>query len=119
VPYSDKRSRTGFWSGDIALFIVDGDFIKFNVYSQYARSMNTGGWGYSVPGLRITFVDIVELYGDYRQQSDKFIFGYYNDTYDLERAKYVSDPLNNLYVVTKKDRLEEAERLRVILEDLR
>ncbi|HON16242.1 MAG TPA: hypothetical protein PLA51_07155 [Spirochaetota bacterium] len=112
VPYSDKRSRTGFWSGDAALLIIDGDFVKFNVYSQYAQSMNTGGWGYSAPGLRITFVDIIELYGDYRQQSDKFIFGYYNDTYDLERAKYVSDGSNNLYVVTKKDRLEEAERLK-------
>ncbi len=48
-----------------------------------------------------------EIYGDYRQQSDDFIFGYYNDTYDLEQAKYVKD-VTDLYVTTKKYKLNQA-----------
>lgn len=112
VPYSNKRSRTGFWAGDIGIRIFDNDFFKLDVYSQYAKSMNTGGWGYTLPGIKLTFGNILEIYGDYRQQSDKFLFGYYNDTYDLERAKYVNDGAGNLYVTTKKDQLKQAEKLR-------
>jgi len=110
--YGNQRSRTGFWAGDAGLLVINGDFIKFNIYSQYAKSMNTGGWGFTVPGARLSFGNILEVYGDYRQQSDEFIFGYYNDTYDLERAKYVDDGTGNLYAVTKKDRLESAEKLK-------
>ena len=110
--YGNQRSRTGFWAGDIGLLIINGDFIKFNIYSQYARSMNTGGWGFTVPGAKLSFGNILEIYGDYRQQSDEFIFGYYNDTYDLERAKYVDDGAGELYAVTKKERLESAEKLK-------
>jgi hypothetical protein len=113
--YGNQRSRTGFWAADAGVLVINGDFIKFNIYSQYARSMNTGGWGFTAPGAKLSFGDVIEIYGDYRQQSDDFIFGYYNDTYDLERAKYVdegtsSDP--NLVAHTKKESLKAAEKLK-------
>jgi len=106
----DKRSRTGFWAADAGLKIVDFDFLHIDIYSQFSRSMNTDGWGYTAPGIRITGGTLFEIYADYRQQSDKFIFGYYNDTYDLERAKYIDDGTGTgkLKIVTKKDKLEAA-----------
>ena len=106
--YSDERSRTGFWGVDAGLKLVDSDFFDLDIYSQFSKSLNTDGWGFTAPGIRITAGSIFEIYADYRQQSDEFIFGYYNDTYDLERAKYVDDGSGNLYVVTKKDKLKAA-----------
>lgn len=106
--YSDERSRTGFWAADAGLRLIDAEYFKVDIYSQFSQSVNTGGWGYTAPGLRISGGKLFEIYGDYRQQSDDFIFGYYNDTYDLERAKYVSDEFDNLYVTTKKDKLNAA-----------
>lgn len=115
VDYGNQRSRTGFWAGDAGLRLINGDFVKFDIYTQYARSMNTGGWGFTAPGVKLSFGNVLEIYGDYRQQSEDFIFGYYNDTYDLERAKYVDEgvaPAVRLVAHTKKEKLEAAEKLK-------
>ncbi len=106
--YSTHRSMTGFWAVDAGLKLIDSDFFDVDLYSQFSKSFNTGGWGYTAPGIKLTGGKLFEIYGDYRQQSDDFIFGYYNDTYDLERAKYVSDAAGNLSVDTKKDKLNKA-----------
>ena len=110
--YSNQRSRTGFCAADAGLEIIKGEFVKFDIYAQIARSLNTGGWGFTAPGAKLTLGNILEVYGDYRAQTEEFIFGYYNDTYDLERAKYVDDGSGDLYVTTKLDRLEESEKLK-------
>lgn len=102
------RSKTGFWSVDAGLLILDFQFLKFDLYTQFAQNFQTDGWGYSAPGLRMSVGSFLELYADYRQQSDKFIFNYYNDTYDLQRAKYVDDGTGNLVIVTKKEQLQTA-----------
>jgi len=108
MDYSNQRSKTGFWAVDAGLKLIDAEYFKMDIYAQYSACMNTGGWGYTAPGIRIKGGSIIEIYGDYRQQSDEFIFGYYNDTYDLERAKYVDDGTGKLYVETKKDKLKNA-----------
>jgi hypothetical protein len=117
--YSDERSRTGFWAVDAGLKVFDTDFFDLDIYSQFSKCLNTDGWGFTAPGARITAGSIFEIYADYRQQSDEFIFGYYNDTYDLERAKYVDDGTGSLYVVTKKDRLKTALAARGYLAGLK
>lgn len=105
---NDNRSKTGFWAADMGIKILDGDFLKLDIYAQYAMCLNTGGWGFTLPGMRFNIGSILEIYADYRQQSDEFIFGYYNDTYDLERAKYVASG-TSFIIQTKKDKLEAAE----------
>lgn len=102
------RSKTGFWSADAGLLLLDFQYLKFDIYTQYARNFQTGGWGYSAPGVRLTAGSFLEIYADYRQQSNEFIFNYYNDTYDLQRAKYVDDGTGNLVIVTKKEQLKSA-----------
>ena len=52
------------------------------------------------------------------QQSDEFIFGYYNDTYDLERAKYVQSG-SDYVIQTKKDKLEAAEEAKGYMAGMR
>ncbi len=117
--YSDDRSKTAFWAVDAGLRIIDTDFLDFDIYSQFSKCISTGGWGFTAPGARLTVGTLIELYADYRQQSDNFIFGYYNDTYDLERAKYVDDGSGNLYVETKKDKLKNAMAARGYLAGLK
>ena len=106
-----KRSRTGFWAADAGFMVIDTEFFKFDIYAQFAQSLNTGGYGITAPGVRLTFGKIAEIYGDYRTQSDEFIFGYYNNTYDLERARFI-DNGTELVVTTKKDKLRAAQELR-------
>jgi hypothetical protein len=106
--FSDERSKTGFWAVDAGLKIIDGDDTDLDIYGQYAKCLITDGWGFTGPGVRFTTGNFLEIYADYRQQSDEFIFGYYNDTYDLERAKYIDDGTGDLYVVTKKEQLKAA-----------
>ena len=113
-----NRSRTGFWAADAGVKLVDLDFFKVDVYTQYAMCLNTGGWGYTLPGVRIKGGSLFELYADYRQQSDEFIFGYYNDTYDLERAKYVQSG-SDYVIQTKKDKLEAAEEAKGYMAGMR
>lgn len=107
----DKRSKTGFWTADAGLNLINTQLLGLYVYTQFSKCLNTGGWGYTAPGLRITSGSLIEVYAEYRQQSEKYIFGYYNDTYDLERAKYVEDLTQpgKLKIVTKKEKLETAE----------
>lgn len=102
------KSRTGFWSVDAGLKVLDFQYFNVDIYSQFAQNFQTKGWGYAAPGIRIAIGPIIEFYADYRRQSDEFIFNYYNDTYDLERAKYVDDGTGNLKIVTKKERLLSA-----------
>jgi len=104
----DKRSKTGFWSADAGLSLINTQLFGLFIYTQFSKCLNTGGWGYTAPGVRITSGSLIEIYADYRQQSDNYIFGYYNDTYDLERAKYVNDGSAQLKIATKKDKLDSA-----------
>ena len=109
--YKDKRSKTAFWSTDIGLLVFNGDFAKLDIYGQFAQNFNTRGWGIAAPGLRLGLGNFFEISADYRYRTDEFIFGYYNDTYDLERAKFVDDG-TNLTVITKKEKLKDAKSLR-------
>ncbi len=102
------KSRTGFWAVDAGLKILDFEYLKMDIYAQFAQNFQTNGWGYAAPGISIKSGSFLEIYADYRQQSDEFIFNYYNNTYDLERAKYVDDGTGNLVIVTKKEQLYTA-----------
>jgi hypothetical protein len=102
------KSRTSFWAVDAGLKVLDFEYFKMDIYAQFAQNFQTGGWGYAAPGVRIETGSFIELYADYRQQSDEFIFNYYNNTYDLERAKYVDDGTGKLTISTKKDSLKNA-----------
>ena len=113
-----NRSTTGFWAADAGLNLFNLDYFKIDIYTQFAMCLNTGGWGYTLPGIRVKGGALFEIYADYRQQSDEFIFGYYNDTYDLERAKYIQS--GSSYIIeTKKDKLEAAEEAKGYMAGMR
>jgi len=105
TPYSNKTSRSGIWSADIGFPIIKGKTIKWDVYSEFAQIFNTGGYGFTLPGTRLT-IGPVTLTAEYKHASDKFLFGYYNKTYELERAVISDDGAGNFSVATKLDTLQ-------------
>ncbi len=107
--YGDKKSKTGFWSGDVGFKVLEKGYVTMDLYSQFAQCINTGGWGMTLPGIKLGIGEMVTLYGEYKQSSDEFIFGYYNDTYDLERANFEKNGLGDLIVHTKKEQLKAAK----------
>jgi hypothetical protein len=104
-----RKSRTGFVSADAGITLIKYDPLRFDIYAQATESLNTKGRGYTLPGARFTAGDVLEISGGYIRQTDNFIFGYYNDTYDLERAVFVKDADVNFNCITKKEKLESAK----------
>lgn len=108
TPYNNKTSRTGIWSTDIGIPIIKGKTIKWDVYSEFAQIFNTGGYGFTLPGTRLK-VGPVTLTAEYKHSSDKFLFGYYNKTYELERAVIIDEGAGNFSVSTKQNTLENVK----------
>jgi hypothetical protein len=117
---SDYVPRVNFWGADVGfeLFgpsggfaLVKSDFLKLSAYAQYAQNFEAGflggsGWG-AAPGVRLGFGSVGEIGGEFRYQTKGFQFGYFNDTYDLERANFFIDEDERLAVTTKQDKLDD------------
>ncbi len=103
--FSDQTSDLTIVGLDIGYPIIDGDFIKMDIYSTYADIIDYG-WGISAPGFRTRFGDFLTFIAEYRIQSKEFLYGYFNNTYELERARFIipdnGDPTT---VETKQDDL--------------
>ena len=84
--YSDMRSRLTIWSVDAGIPIIEGDFLKVDLYSAYTDIVDYG-WGITAPGFRTLLGGFMTLTAEYRMQSEEFLFGYFNHTYELERAQ--------------------------------
>jgi hypothetical protein len=102
--YSKERSDLIIWGLDIGIPIIEGEFIKMDVYSAYSDIVDYG-WGVTAPGFRTMFGDFVTLTAEYRFQSEEFLYGYFNHTYELERAQVVGTGANKR-AVTKQESLE-------------
>ncbi len=102
--FSDKTSDLTIVGLDIGYPILDGDFIKMDVYSAYADIIDYG-WGVTVPGFRTRFGDFLTFTAEYRLQSKEFLYGYFDNTYELERANFIIPDVGPTSVVTKQDTL--------------
>ncbi|MCP4133988.1 MAG: hypothetical protein GY754_23685 [bacterium] len=87
---SDRTSRSTIWGADIGFNIIKSKFVTWDVYTQFAHIINTKGWGFTAPGSKLR-LGIFTFTAEYKQSSDKFVFGYYNNTYELERARIVNN----------------------------
>ena len=94
---------------DIGYPVFEGDKIKIDVYSQFSHIIEYG-WGLTFPGVRVGIGDFLTLKAEYRKQSKEFLYGYYDYTYELERAFFQRNPIDStLNVKTKKESLKNIE----------
>lgn len=97
---AEEKSQIAF-AGDISYPLLNFDYLKLITYGQYAKFPHSGGWGITAPGFLAKFA-FINLYAEYRVFSAKFLPEYFNTTYELERAVFVKDSLDNLVPYTKR-----------------
>ncbi|MBN1970586.1 MAG: hypothetical protein JXR48_06695 [Candidatus Delongbacteria bacterium] len=98
----DKQTaEVVLYGGDVSYPLFQTEFVKLDVYSQIAF-IQDNGFGFSAPALFANFGPI-RLSAEYRQTDGDFLFGFFNNTYELERASFIG---GGSAVITKSDRLE-------------
>ena len=100
-----NKSQIAF-AADISYPLFNYDYFKLITYGQYAKYPHSGGWGITAPGFLAKFA-FINLYAEYRVFSEKFLSEYFNTTYELERAVFVLDSLDNLVPYTKRASLSK------------
>ncbi len=105
---SDQSSQMYAASFDIGIPIVEKEKFKFDIYSHITqlKGDKTYGWGAALPGIRMIIGsgnvnNFLTIKAEYRRSSKEFMFGYFNNTYELERAQFVG----NRQVITKQQQL--------------
>lgn len=101
-----SRSQTTIWSVDLGYPIIERENFKMDVYTQFTKIVDYG-WGITAPGLQLTFGNFLNLYAEYRIQSKEFLYGYFNNTYEIERSYFVLDQDGLPQVTTKHQSLTE------------
>lgn len=93
---------------DIGIPIIEREMFKFDIYSHFTqlKGDKTYGWGAAIPGIRMvigsgSITNFLTLKAEYRRSSKEFMFGYFNNTYELERAQFTA----NGQVVTRQQQL--------------
>ena len=111
--FKGKTSKSTIFGIDLSYPLVTSDFLNLDVYAQAAKIANYG-WGFSAPGVLMN-VGPLRINAEYRHTGGEFIFGYYNSTYELERASVIAatDENGNLSYKahTRKEILKDMESL--------
>lgn len=104
VKYDEETSSVSIIGADIGYPIISTDLLSLDVYAQAAQIVSYG-FGFSAPGFKFK-AGPVTAYAEYRHSGEEFIFGYFNNTYELERARTFGKQ-----VVTKKQTLDYAQAM--------
>ncbi|MDD3045065.1 MAG: hypothetical protein PHF33_06405 [Candidatus Delongbacteria bacterium] len=99
--FKDRTSTLSIWGLDIGYPLYKGEFVGIDVYGQMAQ-IDGYGWGFSAPAFRIKSGPFV-FRAEYRHTDGEFLFGYFNPTYEMERAFYDA---NSGTFMTKQDLLD-------------
>ena len=97
--FTNLEEPVTIWGVDIGYPIFKNDAMSIDIYGQFAQIQDYG-WGYSAPAFRVKAGPFI-FSAEYRHTDGKFLFGFFNPTYELERATYLADTF-----VTKEDMLE-------------
>ncbi len=84
--FKDRTSTLAIWGADIGYPIYKGELVGIDVYGQMAQ-IDGYGWGFSAPAFRIKSGPFI-FRAEYRHTDGEFLFGYFNPTYEMERAFY-------------------------------
>ncbi len=94
---NNQSSKMYAYSFDIGIPIIEREKIQFDIYSHFTQlrgENRTYGWGAALPGIRLivgtgSVNNFLTFKAEYRRSSKEFLFGYFNNTYELERASFV------------------------------
>jgi hypothetical protein len=113
--YTEKTEALVVIGADISYPLIRTESVDFTIYS-HATHIVDYGFGMALPGAIFNYNNVFKIYGEYRIQSDEFLFGYFNNTYEVERTTFhniggrlvgvpreamlkgIVDPMQGLYV---------------------
>jgi len=108
--YGDSIAAQLVWGLDMGYPIINKENFKTDVYVAYSK-INNYGWGASLPGFRMMIGKFFQFQAEYRIQSEEFLFGYFNPTYELERAVFATNPVTQeKYAITKAQSLKQIDK---------
>ena len=107
--FNEKLSTSTVFGADISYPLLKRDGMKLDIYAQAAK-IKDHGMGFSAPGLRLVLGPI-KFVAEYRHSQDEFLFGYYNSTYELERATFIKKEDNSWEIMTKEMTLKTVEKM--------
>jgi len=104
IKYGDLSKKSFAYGADIGYPIIEGDNLNFNIYSSFTQLGGDSlyGWGISLPGIKLQLGKMFTFKAEYRKATEHFLFGYYNYTYELERAIFVQNPATGQKEVLSK-----------------
>jgi len=103
------RSQSAVWGLDFGIPLIEAELFKLDIYAHFskigfgkitaadtAHSQFDGGWGIALPGIRVVIGpnNFLTFTAEYRKASPHFLFGYYDYTYETERAVFVRSNVN-------------------------
>ena len=94
---------------DISYPVVQNKGLSLILYSQAAKFGNDGGYGFTAPGVWAKFL-FMEFYGEYRIFQEKFMPEYFNTTYEVDRAMFITDSTGAIIPTTKRDLLMKIDQ---------
>jgi len=107
--FKEKLSTSTVFGADISYSFLKGDRMSLDIYGQAAKIQDYG-WGFAAPGLRLIFGPL-KFVAEYRYSQDEFLFGYYNSTYELERATFIKKEDKSWEIMTKEMTLKTVEKM--------
>jgi len=84
--FNGRTSSLAVWGLDVGYPLYKGDAVKIDVYGQMAQ-IDGYGWGFAAPAFRLKTGPFI-FRAEYRHTDGEFLFGYFNPTYEMERAVY-------------------------------
>jgi len=86
--YGNKVSTFTIVGSDISLPIINSSFLNLDVYSQIAMNIDdeVKGYGFGAPGVWLS-LSAVQAVLEFRHIDGRFQNGYFNDLYELNRAR--------------------------------
>lgn len=105
----DETESIAIYTIDLGYNLYQTEDMTIDVYGQAAQ-INDYGFGFAAPAFRM-LVGPFNFRAEYRHSEDEFLFGYFNRTYELERAWFTTDEDSNLVIMTKKSRLETVKAM--------
>jgi hypothetical protein len=107
--FNEKLSTSTVFGADISYPLLKRDGMTLDIYGQAAK-IKDFGWGFSAPGLRL-LLGPIKFLAEYRYSQDEFLFGYYNSTYELERATFIKKEDSSWDIITKEMTLKTVEKM--------
>ncbi|GAB4177590.1 MAG: hypothetical protein Kow00108_13190 [Calditrichia bacterium] len=99
----DERNSVLGWGFNLAFPLVRNEMFSLIPYAEIAGIANYG-YGFSAPGI-MGHLAFLKYKAEYRQTTKEFIPEYFNQTYEIDRVRMITDTSGTLIPQTKKELL--------------